>query len=236
MYLSYSLEVDEAMSATLTTSETMGALATVHRRFRGAVLREPIPFKPQFLRKGNITIPTVRGVNFADFLMLLARVDNVDELEEELEVYREQHATGPIGFKQNFGRESNSRASWFACGFKKARTYKKKIPQWVFNDAFIQNLLLRSFPKLKTCNRQRDAAARWATVINLYYRNGYTYSQIADEVPAYLTGCKVRGVIRSIQRAAAGLRADSNKPRTNNRGVNLRRTKTQKNQTVTEAR
>src|SRR6266404_3951583 len=140
--------------------------------FRGKRLLEPILVKPQFLHTGNITIPAVRGVNFADFLMLLARVDNVNELEEELEAYKEQNTPGPIGFKANFGMDTNAGGSWFACGFEKARTYKKKIPQWVYNDALIRNLLLQSFPKSKTCSRQREGAARWAAVIHLYFRNG----------------------------------------------------------------
>lgn len=128
-----------------------------------------------------------------------------------------------IGFAANFGGGIND--SYFAHGIEKARTYKKKIPQWVYNDAFIQKLLLQAFPKCRTDQRdspysQRNRAGLWATIINLHYRNGYTASQIADELGS--TTLKVKGVMRSIRRGANGLRADSKKPRTNNRGENLK--------------
>jgi hypothetical protein len=123
-----------------------------------------------------------------------------------------------IGFAANFGTGRNS-GSWFPSGRVKARTYKTKvIPEWTLRNSDIQKLILRSFPKWQHSPQQKTYAERWAMVINLYYRNGYTFSQVAEEMCT--TDGRIRGVVRSIQRAAAGLQANSNKPRTNNRGKN----------------
>jgi transposase-like protein len=64
----------------------------------------------------------------------------------------------------------------------KTREGKRKIPLWVKDQKFIQNLLLRSFPKLATSPTQRSRAARWARVIYLYYRANMTASQVASEM------------------------------------------------------
>jgi hypothetical protein len=139
------------------------------------------------------------------------------EAQEEREAQREQDEPPLFGIVKNIGGLSESGGNFFGHRNVGPRRYKKNIPNWVYNNKFIQDLILRSFPRCKTDGRQRRDAGRWATVINLYYRCRYTYSQIADEVP-YMTPCKARGIIRSIQRAASGLRAGSRKPRTNNRG------------------
>lgn len=93
-----------------------------------------------------------------------------------------------------------------------ARTYKRTTPAWAKNDRFIQQLLQRSFPKLANNDNQREAAGRWAAVIHLYFRIGYTRSQIAEELDS--TEERIKGVIRSIYRAAQGKRADGSGIRT----------------------
>lgn len=88
----------------------------------------------------------------------------------------------------------------------KARTYKRQTPLWALNDVKIKQLILRSFPKTQTSATQRAAASRWASVIHLYFRMGYTRAQIAHEIGSTVT--KVHGIIRSILRVSKGLRAD----------------------------
>lgn len=87
-----------------------------------------------------------------------------------------------------------------------ARTYKRRVPTWAMNDQLIRRLLLKTFPKMATSKVQRASAARWGAVIHLYFRMGYTRSQIAEEIGS--TAVKVHGVIRSILRVSKGLRAD----------------------------
>lgn len=67
-------------------------------------------------------------------------------------------------------------------GGRYASRGRSKVPKWVKTDAGIQRLLLRVFPNLATNVRQRQRAARWARVIHLYFRMGWTYSQIAEEM------------------------------------------------------
>jgi hypothetical protein len=93
-----------------------------------------------------------------------------------------------------------------------ARTYKRTAPGWTKDDKFIRGLLLQSFPKLASNDNQREAAGRWATVIHLYFRMGYTRSQIAEELGS--TEERIKGVIRSIYRASKGKRADGSGTRT----------------------
>ena len=87
-----------------------------------------------------------------------------------------------------------------------ARTYKRKKPTWVWNDKKIRDLIVRAFPKMETSRTQRESAARWASVIHLYFRMGYTRAQIAEEIGS--TTGKIHGIIRSISRVSKGLRAD----------------------------
>ncbi len=83
---------------------------------------------------------------------------------------------------------------------------KKQIPEWATSDKAIQKLVLRSFPKLKTNDKQRQAAGKWVHVINLYFRMGWTRGQAAEEM--HLTPKQVKDLIQSIRRVAAGQRAN----------------------------
>lgn len=87
-----------------------------------------------------------------------------------------------------------------------ARTYKRASPTWTRSEVRIREILLRAFPRLTTNDRQRESAARWATVIHLYFRMGYTRPQIAHEIGS--TTGKIHSLIRSIIRVSNGLRAD----------------------------
>ncbi len=84
----------------------------------------------------------------------------------------------------------------------KVRRPKRVLPDWARTQKSIQELLLKAFPKLKTEERQRQRAGRWAMVIQLYFRSGKSYRETAEEM-----GEKVRTiemVIRSIHRTAKG--------------------------------
>jgi hypothetical protein len=97
-----------------------------------------------------------------------------------------------------------------------ARQYARLVPAWAKSDKAIKSLLLRSFPKLATDPKQREAAGRWAAVINLYFRLGYTRSQVAEEIGS--SSGKVHGVIRNISRVINGLRANGSGLRGGKRG------------------
>jgi hypothetical protein len=88
----------------------------------------------------------------------------------------------------------------------KARTYNKRIPAWANNDVKITQFITRAFPKLSTNTRQQELARRWARVVHLYFRMGYTNTQIAKEMN--LTPGQVRRTVQSLQRAAKGLWSD----------------------------
>lgn len=82
-------------------------------------------------------------------------------------------------------------------------------PKWTRTNEGIQIVIRRAFPHFETNKRQRLAAARWARIIYLYFRVGYTYSQIAEEMKLQSASsrrpyCKVETIIRSIHRVAAG--------------------------------
>jgi len=104
----------------------------------------------------------------------------------------------------------------------KARQYTRKTPEWVNSEIKIRALLLRVFPKLHTEPKQRERAARWGRIIQLYFRTGYTHTQVAHEMR--LTADQVRSTIRAIRRAAAGQRADGSGPRSGKRGRPKRKT------------
>lgn len=101
----------------------------------------------------------------------------------------------------------------FTGGFQvgAARTYKRKPQIWANSQKEIRKVLLTAFPKQATNPKERDRAGRWLRVIHLYYRLGYTYKQVAEEI-----GVKPRLVARMlyrINRVQKGLRSDSKKAR-----------------------
>jgi len=91
------------------------------------------------------------------------------------------------------------------------RGWRRSKPSWVESNKAIQELVLRSFPKLKTDNKQRAAAARWVRVIQLYFRLGWTAGQIAEELKT--TRNVIKCIIKAVRRAILGQRADNTGPR-----------------------
>jgi hypothetical protein len=88
---------------------------------------------------------------------------------------------------------------------------KKQVPEWATNDKSVQALVLRSFPKLKTDDKQRRRAGIWVRVINLYFRMGWTRGQIAEELGT--TSEIIKYTIRRIRRVSEGKAADGLGPR-----------------------
>jgi hypothetical protein len=81
-----------------------------------------------------------------------------------------------------------------------------RTPEWVNDDAQVRSLLLRVFPNLKNNEAQRKSAAKWLSILNLYYRMGKTDNEVAQETG--LTEGNVRVIICRINRAAAGKTAN----------------------------
>jgi len=86
------------------------------------------------------------------------------------------------------------------------RSQRREAPTWALNDKAIRKILLRSFPKLSSDDKQHRAAARWAHVIYLFWHLKLTIGQIALELNVNID--TVRALIRSIKRVAKGQRAD----------------------------
>ncbi len=95
---------------------------------------------------------------------------------------------------------------------RKIRTRERDIPAWTLDDAEVQKVLLRAFPKWRTNLCQRQRAARWAFIITLYFRMEKSSRQVADELRerGWLTKPKnVELTVASIRRVARGYRADN---------------------------
>lgn len=90
---------------------------------------------------------------------------------------------------------------------KTIRTRERDIPSWALNDKEVRTVLLRSFPKLRTNNRQAIHAGRWMRLIHLYYRVQMSNSQVAKEMGMTLNAVKM--ALKSIRRVARGQRTDN---------------------------
>jgi hypothetical protein len=99
----------------------------------------------------------------------------------------------------------------------KPRHKVKNVPEWALDDKRVQEIVLKSFPKLSTDPKQREQAGRWVRVIYLYFRREFTIGDIAQVlgkpnedgskiVPISLN--TIRALIRSIKRAASGRSAN----------------------------
>lgn len=88
----------------------------------------------------------------------------------------------------------------------KTRRDDREVPAWAKSNKQIQTILLRSFPLLKTDPRQRVSAARWAVIIQLFFRMQMTRSQVVAQTK--LSENTVRRLIQHIRCAANGKRTD----------------------------
>ena len=92
----------------------------------------------------------------------------------------------------------------------KIRRPRKPVPSWATNNKKVQDLLIRVFPRMKESPKQRVRAGRWARVIHLYFNQRWSRGQIANEMGISYMAAET--LIRSIKRAAKGLRSDSGTP------------------------
>lgn len=88
----------------------------------------------------------------------------------------------------------------------KMRRSDRATPEWAKSNKRIQEILLRSFPKLRTDPVQRGRAARWALVIQLYYRVHMTRSEVAAQMKSRQK--VVNRLIENINLAAKGLKTN----------------------------
>ena len=89
---------------------------------------------------------------------------------------------------------------------KKIRRQKRSTPEWARHQKQVRELLLRSFPKLNTSQKQRKRAGRWMRIIHLYFVLGFTCSQVAAELGEEIA--PVKRSIEHIRNASKGKRAD----------------------------
>jgi hypothetical protein len=84
----------------------------------------------------------------------------------------------------NDAKKINSVASdfIFSSQILSVRRQKRVTPDWVSDDKQVQALLLRVFPKLKIDLNQRQKAGRWARFIQLYFKTGLSYREVAEEM------------------------------------------------------
>ncbi len=79
----------------------------------------------------------------------------------------------------------------------------KEIPTWVHMKEEVQKILLTAFPKLHTNASHRKRAGRWAQVINMYYLQGMTAEEVAQQLNE--TRIVIKRLIISISRISKGL-------------------------------
>lgn len=99
----------------------------------------------------------------------------------------------------------------FMKGFQiiQTRRPERDIPSWTTNDKFIQQLLLRVFPKLHTDPKQRRAAGSWSRIIYLYFRVQYNDGEIAEEMNMTITS--VRQQIYRIKKTVENMQTVGNR-------------------------
>lgn len=85
---------------------------------------------------------------------------------------------------------------------EEATPSQKETPDWVLRGE-IKRILLTAFPKLHTNPSHRRRAGRWAQVITMYYLQGMTAEQVAEELNE--TRTVIKRLIISISRISKGL-------------------------------
>jgi hypothetical protein len=104
----------------------------------------------------------------------------------------------------------------FMSGFqiKNHREQERPVPEWAKTNEGIKKVLLTAFPGLRENTNVRARAIRWLQVIQLYFRMGWSFTDVAEEINE--APRIVEFIIRAITRASQGLRADGKGPRRRN--------------------
>lgn len=76
--------------------------------------------------------------------------------------------------------------------------YKKPLPYVARTPFATREFLLKVFPKLQTCPKQRVRAGRWARIITLFYLNNWSEVEVAQEMG--LTSNAVKMILRKLRK------------------------------------
>ena len=79
----------------------------------------------------------------------------------------------------------------------------RQTPLWARDKKTISRILLAAFPKLESDPKQRASAARWAVLIQLYFRTLMSRKQTAEQMSLSLE--TVKGLALRIKRLAVNL-------------------------------
>lgn len=83
---------------------------------------------------------------------------------------------------------------------------EKDVPAWTLNNILVKKVLIRSFPNLLKDPTQKTRAARWFLLIDLYFRQRWSRTEIAAEMK--ISYPAVDCLVRNILRAGEGRRSD----------------------------
>jgi|ERR1035437_2752825 hypothetical protein len=109
--------------------------------------------------------------------------------------------------RQKFDGADSFVAGGHAVGGKPGTLHAGRVantPEWAYDDEQVRQLLLKVFPNWKTNPVQRARAARWAIIIQLYFRIGWTSTRVAMRLGVTIK--HVQNVIYRIGRARKGVR------------------------------
>jgi hypothetical protein len=90
---------------------------------------------------------------------------------------------------------------------QRAPKHQVATPEWMSSNDDVAKFLERVFPKLNADPRQHKHAARWAFVIETYFR-AQNMSRRSIAVQLEVSAATVASIIQHIRRAAEGLRQD----------------------------
>ena len=83
----------------------------------------------------------------------------------------------------------------------------RRVPVWALDDVKLREVLLKTFPKLQTDEKQRKRAGLWLQIIHLYWRVGMTRGQVAYQTKK--TEEQIHDALVRIRRAVEGKRTDN---------------------------
>jgi hypothetical protein len=84
---------------------------------------------------------------------------------------------------------------------RKMRAGCRRTPRWALDNDKVQELLLRSFPKMKVKgHNHRRRAARWMAVIQLFFRCHMTLSHVAETLG--LSEATIQNIVHRLHLAA----------------------------------
>jgi hypothetical protein len=102
--------------------------------------------------------------------------------------------------------ESNDPFMYKGHRISKKLQRERDVPSWTLNNSQTKKVLLRSFPNLLGDPKQRIRAGRWLRVIDLFFRQNWSQTDVAAELK--MSYDSVHTLLRNIRRAGDGLRCD----------------------------